>query len=378
MAAVDPKIKAAVADRLAPFCEDNPALAKLLGWSLGRVLVKAGKQQLDWNALASFEDITHIADWLKAALVNNEDWLKNVDQEGRPAKLLKFGSVEQIKQEADKAMAKAVSRMASVQVVEGDEELIRELSDGYYLVRLLTPAALDRESGRMGHCIGEGAYDDKLEKPGVQLVSLRDPSGKPHVTMEIVGNRVVQVQGKQNRSPIEQYIQQLGPHFVEHRLKSTIPEVRFRHIVDADGVWHSFDNLPDGLRVRSELWLTAIEIDYLPPNMTVHNLLDLHKSTLTSLPANLTVHGFLDASQSGLETIGPGLKVYGKLTLGGTKVCQLPEGTIVTEGLDLPNCFDTSLPASISGHKVITWGRETMTVAEFNVLMRQALVPAGP
>jgi hypothetical protein len=378
MAAVDPKIKAAVADRLAPFCEDNPALAKLLGWSLGRVLVKAGKQQLDWNALASFEDITHIVDWLKAALVNNEDWLKNVDQEGRPAKLLKFGSVEQIKQEADKAMAKAVSRMASVQVVEGDEELIRELSDGYYLVRLLTPAALDRESGRMGHCIGEGAYDDKLEKPGVQLVSLRDPSGKPHVTMEIVGNRVVQVQGKQNRSPIEQYIQQLGPYFVEHRLKSTIPEVRFRHIVDADGVWHSFDNLPDGLRVRSELWLTAIEIDYLPPNMTVHNLLDLHKSTLTSLPANLTVHGFLDASQSGLETIGPGLKVYGKLTLGGTKVRQLPEGTIVTEGLDLPNCFDTSLPASISEHKVITWGRETMTVAEFNVLMRQALVPSGP
>jgi hypothetical protein len=350
----------------------------LLGWSLGRVLIKAGKRQLDWNALVSFEDITHIADWLKAALVNNEVWLENVDQEGRPAKLLKFGSVEQIKQEADKAMAKAVSRMASVQVVDGDEELIRELSDGYYLVRLITPVALDRESGRMGHCIGEGAYDDKLEKPGVQLVSLRDPAGKPHVTMEIVGNRAVQVQGKQNRAPIEQYIQQLGPYFVEHRLKSTIPEVRFRHIVDADGVWHPFENLPDGLRVRSELWLTAIDIECLPANMTVHNLLDLHKSTLKVLPPNLTVHGFLDASQSGLEIIDPGLKVYGKLTLGATKVRELPEGTIVTEGLDLPKCFDTALPASIPEHKVITWGGKAMTAGEFNTLIHEVLVPAGP
>jgi hypothetical protein len=340
--------------------------------------MKAGKRQLDWNALVSFDDITHIADWLKAALVNNEPWLKNLDQEGRPAKLLKFGSVEQIKQEADKAMAKAASRMLTAQVAEGDEELIRELSDGYYVVRLMTPAALDRESGKMGHCIGDGAYDDKLGKTAVQLVSLRDWAGNPHVTMEIVGNRAVQVQGKQNRAPIEEYINQLGPYFVEHRLKSTIPEVRFRHIVDAAGEWHSFDNLPDGLRVRSELWLTAIDIAYLPANMTVENLLDLHKSTLRVLPANLTVRGFLDASLSLLEVLGPGLKVYGKLTLGGTKVRELPEGTIVTEGLDLPQCFDTPLPASISQNKVITWGRETMTAGEFNARMLEPLVPAGP
>lgn len=43
----------------------------------------------------------------------------------------------------------------------------------------------------MQHC-GQASGD---------MWSLRDKSGKPHVTLDVVGNQAVQIRGKQNQTP---------------------------------------------------------------------------------------------------------------------------------------------------------------------------------
>lgn len=85
------------------------------------------------------------------------------------------------------------------------------MDDGYYVVRLMTPEALDRESGVMQHCIGQGAYDHKLEDGNFVYLSMRDRFGKAHATMEldvrpVRGPILVQCQGKQNRPPEAAYV----------------------------------------------------------------------------------------------------------------------------------------------------------------------------
>ncbi len=168
-----------IEERLRPYHGGDERLGLLLSYCVGRLMLRTAKAGGDWREIARDEELRHIADWLKAAIVNENAWLKNVDEWGRPKKLLKFSSIEDIIKEADKAMLKATQRLGSVKLVEGDEELYAHLEDGSYLVRLKTPAALDRESAQMQHCIGNGSYDDELDKPDNLYLSLRDKHGKP-------------------------------------------------------------------------------------------------------------------------------------------------------------------------------------------------------
>ena len=84
----------------------------------------------------------------------------------------------------------------------GDAELEQQFGDGYRIVRLRTPRALEIEGARMGHCVA--AYDDDLRN-GTAILSLRDPQNRPHCTMERIGQKIFQVKGKQNRAPVAKY-----------------------------------------------------------------------------------------------------------------------------------------------------------------------------
>ena len=48
------------------------------------------------------DQIRHIVDWLEVAVRNDHAWLEKVDDKGRPKKLMKCGSIEQLHQEAEK------------------------------------------------------------------------------------------------------------------------------------------------------------------------------------------------------------------------------------------------------------------------------------
>ena len=327
---------------LLPYTSD-PAVFALLDASVGRILRREG----DATSIDK-ERLRHIADWLRAALVNDEPWLKNVDEHSRPKKLLKFGSIAAVAREADKAMLKAAQRLKGVKLVEGDEELVEMLEDGYYVLRLLTPAALDRESAQMQHCIGNGAYDDSLKHKNRQYLSLRDPQGKAHATIEVRNGRIIQLQGKQNAPPITKYLDALSPYIRSSGLGVDVPASHLGHVIDVDGVWHPLDNLPEGLTVEGWLDLGGTEIARLPKGLKVSGHLNLAFTPIKTLPEGLSVGGDLYLNNTLITALPEGLTIGGDLCLDHTRIAELPDDLSVGRDLSLSFTKVTTLPKGLT------------------------------
>lgn len=300
----DPHI-ASIAARLAPFHVGDERLGVLLALSVGRLMLRSAKKGEDGKNGFPDEKIRHVADWLRAALVNGAAWLSNVDDMGRPKKLLKHPTFEALLAEVDRAMLVEAQRLSNVRLVEGDEALYAELSDGMVLVRLLTPAALDRETSVMQHCIGNGGYDDFLGRDDHLFLSLRDRHGKAHATLEIEKSKITQLQGKQNEPPIRKYVNTLVPFIRERGYKVSVQTARLGYVIDKDDNWHDLQNLPEGL--------------------TVGGYLDLRDTVITVLPDGLTVGGYLNLEGTAITVLPDGLTVGGSLYLRGTGITVLPD-----------------------------------------------------
>jgi hypothetical protein len=334
-----------IAAKLMDYSEDAAVLS-LLSYSVGRVLLKEFKKL---GQPASFdpnqhEMIRHVADWLTVAVANNEPWLARVDGQNRPLKLMKFPSIEAAALEADKAMLKAAQKRLGVKLVPGDEELRSELAEGYYLVRLLTPAALDAESALMQHCIGNGAYDASLDNDDIAFYSLRDPAGKPHATLEVRANWIIQLQGKQNILPDSKYLRLLLPEILSQRWQTYIEPAKFGAIKDKQDILHDLNDLPDTLEVPNDLTLTGSATTRLPSKLIVHGNLHLNGSCVDHLPDGLIVHGGVMASRSLLASIGRGVKIGRYLDVSSTPLEALPDDIVVKGSLTADNSRLRSFP----------------------------------
>lgn len=82
-----------------------------------------------------------------------------------------------------------------------DEHVIHDLGAGHTLVQLRSHAALRKEGTLLGHCIGQGSYDDFLDDPDVVLASVRDPDGDPLATLEVRGGYIRQLRARSNAEP---------------------------------------------------------------------------------------------------------------------------------------------------------------------------------
>lgn len=120
-----------------------------------------------------------------------------------------------------------------------------DLDDGAFIGKLVTAKALKTEGSMMGHCVG--GYWGRVSSGQTQIYSLRDAEGYPHATIELGktpevilddGSKVrvgtvprpgvnylhvtdsnwvaVQVRGKQNKRPLEKYVQQIEGWFAQH------------------------------------------------------------------------------------------------------------------------------------------------------------------
>lgn len=250
---------------------DDPKILRLLELSLGRVLDNAAARGEFATGLVNPQQAAHIRDWLAAATANDEQWLKTTDHEGRPRKLLKFGSVEAITAEADKAMRKFAQKNRAVILEEGSEELYAELEDGHYVVRLLTPEALDRESGEMRHCIGQGAYDNRVGTEHYDYLSLRDRFGKARLTIELDlrparGPIIIECQGKLNQPPTFAYATMLGPMFKERGIRAAqVGDI----VYDQHWKSHHVTSMPSGIVVRGDLAIRSVNDLKLPEELNV-------------------------------------------------------------------------------------------------------------
>jgi hypothetical protein len=166
------------------------AEAFLVRHSIGRILANEVRAEAPrllsegwWNPLPRDNQLTHIVDWLKADLHDGAAWLANIDDCGRPRKLLKCSSYDDLMREADKAMARRNAQQGKKLGPE-EEAFEADLGGDYTLVRLLTPGALDMESRRMHHCVGHGSYDGKLASGWTRILSVRDGKYQPVATIE--------------------------------------------------------------------------------------------------------------------------------------------------------------------------------------------------
>jgi PcfJ-like protein len=64
-------------------------------------------------------------------------------------------------------------------------EVCASWEDGCRVVELKGPFALLREGNLMSHCVGGPGYIEAIQKGTARIFSLRDPSNRPHVTIEV-------------------------------------------------------------------------------------------------------------------------------------------------------------------------------------------------
>jgi hypothetical protein len=288
-----------ITDYICDLDRDN-RVQLLLTYCLGRLFTKEHGRGGDWKALATSIDGRHIADWLRAAVANDEPWLANVDELKRPKKLLKFSDVAGITAEADKAMSKA-NQAQVVHIAAGNEKLVMQLGDGLYLVRLCTVVALDYESSVMQHCIGNGGYDAALASGRREFLSLRSGPGKPHVTIDIDRDcgYVIEMKGKQNSWPLPQYVAALTPFFQAR------PKLKFLSttgvVFDPERTPLQVRALPDGAVIEGDLRISGGDSLVLPANLTVKGDMEIRHIKNVVLPRTLTVGGQLDFEACRLE-----------------------------------------------------------------------------
>lgn len=239
-------------------------------------------------------NVEHIRDWILGALVRGEAWLYKVDDQGRPRKLLKIGSVEQALKEADKAIELSRQKFAkdskkdaafAYELEHGDLAIVHEFEDEFKIVKLLSTVAAGREEYLMQHCIGNGSYDYIFEEdPKDSIYSLRDAKNNPHVTIHVQNDNlmVIQCVGKQNVSPAAKYLPKLFEFFDLYTLNLDT----FYKSIGAffqDDALHFIQALPDDFTVKGSLDIRRIEDFKCPKNLTVERILHLYETQRPSI-----------------------------------------------------------------------------------------------
>lgn len=352
-----------IQDFLKEFHDNDPQVQALLAHSVGRVAAKMHNHDNSWKIETIREAVVHIADWLKSSLLTGEAWLAKTDDLGRPRKLMKCGTIDQLVAEADKATVKAIQKATVTMPVGNDEAQLRTLEEGFTLVHLLTSSALDREGLAMQHCIGNGAYDDRIQKEGNVYVSLRDRFGRPHATLEISDGVILQLQGKQNRPPKSEYTRLMLPFFRDSKLDFSRVSKRIGYVSDNNGNLHDVRNIPDGVVIDGDVEFNGLDFISIPENLTINGSLSIRNTSIKVIPESLSVKGSLYIERSLIVTFPKRLRVYGNLSLDGTLAECLPDdfemdGTIEVTGTEpfrLPESLTLGGSLYLKGMRITAW-----------------------
>lgn len=250
--------------------------------------------------------VCRIRDWLKNEIRSQAVWLENTDEQGRPLKLLKIGSIDDALNVVAKDMEVKRNKMQGAnlddfvafedELLGGDIQPVMIFPDGFRFVQLVTSKALDRETNLMGHCIGNGYYDDYLlssnPRSNVAFYSLRDSKNCPHVTIEadFTNKTFLQGKGKNNKPPVSKYFEYIKS-FVQ-RTGYDLGYVGARMgLVMVNKKFYELHNLPDNFEFTGSMDITGFYNFKFPKNLTIKAALVLREEQMEILPECLTVQG---------------------------------------------------------------------------------------
>ena len=182
---------------------------------------------------------------------------------------------------------------------------VMDLSDGFSVYELTTPAALDFESEYMGHCVGQGSYDAGVKNGSIKIYSIRGANGEPHVTLEVRGNDVYQCKGKANKQPAKKHVLR-ARKFVQKQKLNIKNDKKYFGYITIDDKEYDLYNLPEKLEVHGDLDLRESGLTELPDisKWIVHGNFYCSENQLTSLNgAPQNVGGGFDCSYNQLTSL---------------------------------------------------------------------------
>lgn len=128
-----------------------------------------------------------------------ENMLHWLEQYKKPEFIQTF-SVDKVYHSTQKWLAKLIESGKEVIEEAGDVKVVKELNDGFYLVKLVKESAFKYEGTQMGHCAS--SYSNSSS----DLYSIRDSHNKPHCTIEVKDGQICQIKGKQNSFVVSKYV----------------------------------------------------------------------------------------------------------------------------------------------------------------------------
>lgn len=181
----------AMMENLASYAERHPEMD---GEDLMTAFLEGGMQDLmlirDWLSMGDEPDGSpinmHLHKTLKDMYVAAEKWHDRLAEQNTGGHPSLYGPIQ-------------------------TEDLMIQFPDGWKLVNVPSQD-LKNEGSLMGHCVGGEDYEAAVRRGGTKIVSLRDPRGWPHATIEIKKDPhgtnwwdVRQVQGKGNAPLLDKY-----------------------------------------------------------------------------------------------------------------------------------------------------------------------------
>jgi hypothetical protein len=301
---------------------------RLLRLCFGRVILKRKIEH--FTKLAS--DVNAGSRWLRRSIEMKSDWLGNVDDLGRPKKIMKFSDIDGIMKEIRKSYGKEAQFFAQAVATNEDEEWFADLDDGYHLVKLKSRKALLREGGVLQNCVGDGGYDRALSDGKFQYLVLRDNRNRSHAIAEIRAkdNLVWEFLGKQNAVPKDKY---LLP-FVKLITERDWPIINRWHrgiVIDDCGQVHRTTVAPENLCLRGDLWITGCTDVQLPMNLTVSGYLKVTGTSISKPSDTMNVDDLHVENSSG-TCLANHLVVFNRLELREDAVFSSIATTLVVGG----------------------------------------------
>lgn len=234
--------------------------------------------------------------------------------------------------------------------IAGDEGTVDPIPSvgGHRWLHLVTPEALDAESAAIGHCVGDGGYDDETWdigddglplRPAHSIVantviwSLRDRDGRSVLTAQVWGSgRVRQIQRRFNEAPLPEDVAHVV--ILLDWLREAIPDLMDPDWIvrdERDGSRHHRYAMPDGIHLKGDTFhLNPCIWHRLPTDMRVDGNIMLRGSNQGVLDLDMGLH------VTGRLKVGPGVRLIGELVVEGdldlraADVKMAPEGARVT------------------------------------------------
>ena len=265
------------------------------------------------------EFLRHVIDYLnlKLDVENIPNWKEVYKQKEKELKEhLSNLSFEELQQEIEKYnFTDETIGIKSLQdeIRDKDVKLVYTYPDKYSWVTIISKRGLEQEGSNMNHCVGGFDYWNRINKGETVIYSLRDKFNKPHITIEVTDNEIIQIQGYGNSDISEKYHDMLLDGLKKYIVFDKVDDYSLNKngILQQDNMLYSVYDLPDNiecdfLKLKStnrklelkNVICRQLEIENCPNINISGNIIATNHTFIKDEEAFFSIQKFLDKIKS--------------------------------------------------------------------------------